>query len=59
MKYAVKFEIFRSSTKSWDKMCAEAAAFATETGPERIINISMSEDHSKGVIVVWYRGEAN
>jgi hypothetical protein len=51
----VKFEVFKSSTKSWEKMCAEAAAFATAKGPDRIINISMSEDHSKGVIVVWYR----
>ena len=51
----VRFEMFRSSTKSWEKMCAEAAAFATAKGPDRIINISMSEDHSKGVIVVWYR----
>ena len=53
--YQVKFEVFKSSTKSWNKLCAEAAAFATATGPERIINISMSEDHSKGVVVVWYR----
>lgn len=58
MKYAVKFELFKSSTKSWEKMCAAAAEFANATGPERIINISMSEDHGKGVVVVWYRGEA-
>jgi len=51
----VKFELFRSTMKSWEKLCAEAAAFATAKGAERIINISMSEDHSKGVIVVWYR----
>ena len=51
----VKFELFRSTMKSWEKLCAEAAAFATGKGAERIINISMSEDHSKGVIVVWYR----
>lgn len=57
MKYVVKFELFKSSTKSWEKMCADAAAFATATGPDRVINISMSEDHGKGVVVVWYRGE--
>ena len=51
----VKFELFKSSTKSWATMCAEAAAFANQTGPERIINISISEDQGKGVIVVWYR----
>ena len=55
-KYEVKFELFKSSTKTWAKMCEEAAAFATSTGPERIINISISEDQGKGVIVVWYRG---
>jgi hypothetical protein len=57
MQYEIKFDVFRSSLKSWEKLCAEAAAFATEKGPDRIINISMSEDHSKGVVVVWYRGE--
>ena len=55
MQNEVKFEVFKSSLKSWEKLCAEAAAFATEKGADRIINISMSEDHSKGVVVVWYR----
>ena len=55
MQAEVKFELFKSSMKSWQKICEEAAAFATAKGAERIINISMSEDHSKGVIVVWYR----
>jgi hypothetical protein len=55
MQIEVKFQVFKSSTKSWDKLCAEAAAFATAKGPDRIINIAMSEDHGKGVIVVWYR----
>jgi hypothetical protein len=55
MQNEVKFEVFKSSLKSWDKLCAEAAAFATATGADRIINISMSEDNAKGVIVVWYR----
>jgi hypothetical protein len=51
----VKFQLFKSSVKSWEKLCADAAAFATAKGHDRVINISMSEDHSKGVIVVWYR----
>ena len=55
-RFEVKFELFKSSTKSWPAMCAEAAAFANQAGPDRIINISVSEDHGKGVIVVWYRG---
>jgi len=50
----VRFQLFHSSIKSWRDLCAEAAAFASELGKERVINISMSEDHHDGVIVVWY-----
>ena len=50
----VKFELFKSLVKSWDKLCAEAAAFASEKGKDRLITISMSGDDGKGVIVVWY-----
>ena len=55
MQSEVKFEVFRSTLKSWEKLCGEAAAFATAKGPDRIVSISMSEDNSKGVIVVWFR----
>lgn len=50
----VKFKIFKSSIKSWPDLCAEAAAFASEQGRDRLINVSVSEDHSDGVIIVWY-----
>jgi hypothetical protein len=50
----VKFQVFKSYTKSWANLCGEAAAFASEKGKERLINISMSEDQNEGVIVVWY-----
>ena len=50
----VKFKIFESSVKSWPDLCAEAAAFASEQGREHLINVSVSEDHNEGVIVVWY-----
>ena len=50
----VKFEIFRSHTKSWANLCADAAAFASEQGRDRLINVSVSEDQNEGVIVVWY-----
>ena len=50
----VKFEIFTSIMKSWDKLCAEAAAFASDKGRERLISVSVSEDHNEGVIIVWY-----
>jgi hypothetical protein len=50
----VRFELFRSLVKSWDTLCTEAAAFASEKGKERVITISVSADDGKGVIVVWY-----
>ena len=50
----VSCEIFKSSVKSWTDLCGEAAAFASEKGKERLINISVSSDQGKGVIVVWY-----
>jgi hypothetical protein len=45
---------FGSSFKTWDALFAEAAAFATQIGRGRLISISHSEDHSKGVVTVWY-----
>lgn len=50
----VKFQVFKSYTKSWDDLCAEAAEFATRQGRDRLINLSVSEDDNQGVIVVWY-----
>ena len=50
----VKFKIFKSSIKSWPDLCGEAAAFASEQGRDRLINVSVSEDHHDGVIIVWY-----
>ena len=50
----VKFQLFKSSFKSWDDLCAQAAAFASEKGRERLINPSLSEDHNEGVIIVWF-----
>jgi hypothetical protein len=50
----VKFELFKSMVKSWDTLCAEAAAFASDKGKERLITISISGDDGRGVIAVWY-----
>jgi hypothetical protein len=50
----VNFKVFKSWTKAWETLCAEAAAFASEKGRERLINMSVSEDQNEGVIVVWY-----
>jgi hypothetical protein len=35
----------------------QAAAFATELGPHRLINISHSCDQKQGVVAVWYWDE--
>jgi len=58
----VQHRIFESSSKSWEKLCAEASAFASEVGRERLINISVAAAGGTdmlglagtGVIVVWY-----
>jgi hypothetical protein len=50
----VRFQLFKSTIKSWNDLCAEAAAFASEKGRDQLISISVSEDHNDGVIVVWY-----
>jgi hypothetical protein len=50
----VKFELFKSFTKSWDALCADAAAFASDKGSQRLITITISADDGKGVVVVWY-----
>jgi hypothetical protein len=62
----VKFEHFDSASESWESMFAEAAAFATEIGPDRIIGISHSHgggselwgQGGSGVVTVWYWDEA-
>ena len=50
---------FSSSTKSWDALCAEASAFATEVGRDRLITISVAAFGGSiegGVVGVWYWG---
>lgn len=57
-----RHRIFESNTKSWDHLCQEATAFATEVGRERLINISVAASGGtnmlgsggNGVVVVWY-----
>jgi hypothetical protein len=58
----VQHRIFESSSKSWETLCDEASAFASEIGRERLINISVAAAGGtdvlglggEGVIVVWY-----
>ena len=53
----VRFQTFISSWSSWDELFAQAATFATEVGPHRLINISHSCDQKQGVVTVWYWDE--
>ena len=39
---------------TWQSLFREAADFATEVGPDRVISISHSEDKADGVVTVWY-----
>jgi len=51
----VQHKLFKSTFKSWDSMCEEAAKFATSIGKERLINISVTgEQGGQGVVFVWY-----
>ena len=50
----VQFRVFRGTLKSWQTLFDEAATFASEVGPERLITISQSADQADGVVTVWY-----
>jgi hypothetical protein len=47
-------KMFRSSLTTWESLFAEAAEFATQVGPERLITVSHSSDNGEGVVAVWY-----
>ena len=57
-----RHRIFESRSKSWQDLCDEATAFATEIGKERLINISVAASGGtdmfghggRGVIAVWF-----
>ena len=53
----VKFKTFRGTLTTWEALFQSACEFATEVGRERLINISHSEDGSKGVVTVWFWSE--
>ncbi len=53
----VKFESFRGLFASWETLFTQASEFASKIGKERVINISHSDNHSKGVVTVWYWSE--
>jgi hypothetical protein len=53
-KKRVDFRIFRGTFTTWNSLCTEAAEFASEVGPQNLINISQSEDSGDGVLTVWF-----
>ena len=53
----VEYKTFRGILAGWEKLFQQAAEFATQIGKERLINISHSENHGKGVVTVWYWSE--
>jgi hypothetical protein len=50
----VGYTMFRGTFATWDELFAKAAAFATELGETRLINISHSVSGADGVVTVWY-----
>jgi hypothetical protein len=55
----MRFQVFRGSWVSWDELFSQAAEFASDLGPSRVVNISHSESNSgNGVVTVWYWDEA-
>ncbi len=54
VKWQAKYEIFRGTLATWEELFGQAAQFASEIGPERLITISHSEDRREGVVAVWY-----
>lgn len=54
----VAYEVFKATFKSWEQLFEEAAQFASQIGPERLISISHSADQGAGVVTVWYWEDA-
>ena len=52
--WKLSYRVFRGTLATWDQLFTKAAYFATELGPERVLNISHSADDSDGVVTVWY-----
>jgi len=50
----MSYKMFCGILSTWETLFSEAAEFATELGPERVVSISHSEDDDDGVVTVWY-----
>jgi len=58
-KWRLQYRVFRGTWASWDELFRQAADFANEIGPERVVTISHSEDKDDGVVAVWYWHDEN
>jgi hypothetical protein len=58
-KRRLTFRMFRGTWAPWERLFEEAANFANEIGPERVVSISHSEDKDDGVVAVWYWTSGN
>ena len=53
------FRMFKGGVmKPWEDLLQEATDFASRLGRERLINISHSDSQGRGIVVVWYWGDA-
>jgi len=52
--WRLTYKYFRGTLATWDQLFSEAAQFATEKGPEYVVDISHSSDKGNGVVTVWY-----
>jgi len=52
--WRLAFRMFRGTLATWDELFTKAAYFASEIGPERVVNVSHSVDDGDGVVAVWY-----
>ena len=51
----IAYKVFRAGAfTSWDTLLEGVAKFAGPLGPDRLVSISQSVDHSEAVVVVWY-----
>ncbi len=54
--HGVSFEVFRGGLlTSWENLFQQAATFASQFPPDRLIGISHSGDAEHGIVTVWYR----
>ncbi|NIL99388.1 MAG: hypothetical protein GTN89_00125 [Acidobacteria bacterium] len=50
----VKYKLFRGLLASWDDLFTQAAEFAQQVGPDRLINVSHANSGGDGTVTVWY-----